>query len=165
MGLGAAGKRLLLEIVGWVLVVLGIAALVLPGPGLLALFAGLALLSQQYAWARRAVEPVRERALQTAADGVRTWPRILLSVGLALCLMAAGVLWAIRPEPPSWWTLRDGWWLMGGWGAGVTMVFSSLAALALIGYSYRHHRRPGANGSPEPADPAQTAAQNPPTRR
>lgn len=138
MGLGAAGKRLALEVVGWLLVVAGIAALVLPGPGLLALFAGLALLSQQYAWARRWVEPVRRRALKTAVDGVRTWPRILLSVGFALALMAAGVVWAVSPDPPSWWTLRDDWWLMGGWAAGATMIVSGIAALALIGYSLRY---------------------------
>ena len=36
------GKALALEVVGWILVVAGIAALILPGPGLLMLFAGLA---------------------------------------------------------------------------------------------------------------------------
>ena len=45
------GKRLLLEGLGWILVVVGIAALVLPGPGLLAIFAGMALLATQYEWA------------------------------------------------------------------------------------------------------------------
>ena len=44
-------------------VVLGVAAIFLPGPGLLGIFAGLALLSQQYEWAERRVEPVRLRAL------------------------------------------------------------------------------------------------------
>ena len=41
---GSAARRLVLEIIGWLLVVVGIAALVLPGPGLLAIVAGLALL-------------------------------------------------------------------------------------------------------------------------
>ena len=40
-----AAKRLLLEILGWVLLLAGIAALVLPGPGLLLMFAGLAILA------------------------------------------------------------------------------------------------------------------------
>ena len=39
---GAVAKRLVLEVVGWTLVVAGIAALVLPGPGLLMVFGGLA---------------------------------------------------------------------------------------------------------------------------
>ena len=54
-----AAKRIVLETLGWVLLLLGIAALFLPGPGLLGMFAGLALLSQQYDWAEKRVEPVR----------------------------------------------------------------------------------------------------------
>ena len=38
-------KRIVLECVGWVLLVVGVAAIFLPGPGLLCIFAGLALLS------------------------------------------------------------------------------------------------------------------------
>lgn len=63
-------KRLLLEILGWVLLVAGLAAIVLPGPGLILLFAGLAVLSQQYTWAERWLEPVQLRALRGAAQGV-----------------------------------------------------------------------------------------------
>src|SRR5690606_27906994 len=66
-GAAAATKRLLLETLGWVLIVAGLAALVLPGPGLLLLFAGLAVLSQQYDWAERRMHPVREAALRGAA--------------------------------------------------------------------------------------------------
>ena len=44
------------------------------------LFAGLALLSQQYEWAERRVEPIKEKALKAAAEGVETTTRITLSV-------------------------------------------------------------------------------------
>ena len=71
-------KRIVLETAGWALLVIGIIAIPLPGPGLLGVFAGLALLSQQYEWADRRVEPVRLRALRSAAEGVETWPRIVL---------------------------------------------------------------------------------------
>ena len=74
-------KRVVLETAGWILLVLGIAAMVLPGPGLLGVFAGLALLSQQYEWAERFTEPVKLRALKAAAEGVETVPRIVLSLG------------------------------------------------------------------------------------
>ena len=40
-----AAKRIVLEVVGWALLLIGVAALFLPGPGLLCIFAGLALLS------------------------------------------------------------------------------------------------------------------------
>jgi uncharacterized protein (TIGR02611 family) len=63
-------KRIALEILGWVLVVVGIAALILPGPGLLALAAGLAILSQQYEWAEKRVRPVERQAKKTAAESV-----------------------------------------------------------------------------------------------
>lgn len=56
-------KRIVVEGAGWVMVVAGVAAIALPGPGLLLLFGGLAILSQQYAWAARLVEPVQRKAL------------------------------------------------------------------------------------------------------
>jgi uncharacterized protein (TIGR02611 family) len=60
-------RRVVLEIIGWILVVAGVAALVLPGPGLLMIFAGLVILSQEYEWAERRLEPVKVRALRGAA--------------------------------------------------------------------------------------------------
>ena len=140
-----AAKRIVLETLGWVLLLVGIAAIFLPGPGLLGIFAGLALLSQQYDWAERRVEPVRIRALRGAAEGVETWPRIVASVLGALLLMAFGVLWILSPPAPGWWPLDDSWWLPGGIWTGVTQVVSGIIALALIVYSYRRfHGKPEA---------------------
>ncbi|UDY23310.1 PGPGW domain-containing protein [Nocardioides sp. Kera G14] len=138
-------KRLLLEGAGWILVAAGIAALVLPGPGLLMLFAGLALLSRQYTWAEKRVEPVRLRALRSAADGVSTNLRAMMSTLFALALGAVGVLWIVQPPAPSWWPLRSAYWLLGGAWTGVTLLISALLALALVGYSYRRfHGHPEA---------------------
>ena len=138
-------KRVLLEAVGWLLLLAGIAALVLPGPGLLLMFAGLAVLSQQYAWAERWVEPVRLRALRGAAESVATWPRIVGSSLFALGLVACGVLWVASPAAPDWWPLADGWWLPGGLWTGITQIVSGVLALALIVYSYRRfHGKPEA---------------------
>ena len=78
------GKRVGLEILGWVLIVAGIAGLILPGPGLLGIFAGLVILSQQYDWAERRVDPIKKKALGGASDAVQTWPRIVVAVGAAL---------------------------------------------------------------------------------
>ena len=140
-----AAKRIVLETLGWVLLLVGIAAIFLPGPGLLGIFAGLALLSQQYDWAERRVEPVRVKALRGAAEGVETWPRIVASVVGVVLLASFGVLWILDPPAPAWWPLSEAWWLPGGIWTGVTQIASGIIALALIVYSYRRfHGKPEA---------------------
>ena len=140
-----AARRIVLEVVGWVLLLAGIAALVLPGPGLILMFLGLAILSEQYTWAERWVTPVRLRALKGAAESVATWPRIVMSTAFALALMACGLLWIVSPDEPSWWPADAGLWLPGGLWTGVTQILSGILALLLIGYSYRRfHDKPDA---------------------
>jgi len=136
------GKRIVLEGLGWVLIVLGVAALVLPGPGLLMLFAGLALLATQYEWAERRLEPIQKAAFRTAEDSVKTWPRIILSTLFSLGLIVLGVAWGVHPGTPSWWPLADKFWLIGGWGAGGTLIASGILALGMIVYSFTHFRTP-----------------------
>lgn len=136
----STAKRILLECLGWILVVVGIAALVLPGPGLLALFAGVALLANQYEWAERRLEPVKKAALRTAADSVRTWPRVLMSSLGALGLVALGAYWGYGTPAPSWWPIDDRWWLTGGWGTGGSLIGSGIIAGAMIIYSYLNFR-------------------------
>jgi uncharacterized protein (TIGR02611 family) len=133
---GAVLKRVLVEGAGWLLVLAGIAALALPGPGLLMLFAGLAILSQQYDWAERRVEPVQRAALKAAAQGVQTWPRILASLLGVVWLCGIGVLWFLQPPAPDWWPADDKWWLFGGSATGITLFASGLLALAMIVYSF-----------------------------
>lgn len=133
-------RRIAIEVLGWTLVVGGIAALVLPGPGLLMLFGGLALLSQQYEWAERRLRPVEVMALKSAAHGVQTWPRIIASCAGALMIAAVGVAWGIRPAAPDLWPLADKWWLPGGWATAGTLVASSIIALAMIVYSFKRFR-------------------------
>ena len=133
-------RGLAIEAMGWLLVVAGIAALILPGPGLLGLFAGLALLSQRYAWAERRVEPVKRAALKAAADGVATMPRIVMSALGCVALLAVGATWWVHPPAPSWWPVHDRWWLVGGWATGLTIILSGIFALSLLVYSYRNFR-------------------------
>lgn len=132
-------KRIGLEVAGWVLLVIGIIAIPLPGPGLLAVFAGLLLLSQQYEWAEKRVEPVKMKALLGAAQGVESWPKIIASVVAALLLAGAGVFWILGPDQPSWWPLPDWSWLPGGIWTGITQIASAIFALGFIAYSYRRY--------------------------
>ena len=138
-------KRVGLEAVGWTLLVAGIAAMVLPGPGLLMIFAALAVLSQQYEWADRRLAPIKYRALKGAAESVENVPRIIVSLVGVAGLFGAGVLWLMGPEMPDWWPLPEWLWLAGGPATGVTLIASGLIALALLIYSYRRfHGKPDA---------------------
>lgn len=74
------------------LVAAGLAAMVLPGPGLLLLVGGLALLALRYAWAKRLLRPVKARAFLVAAQGVQTWPRLVFSVLGGLALIMTGIV-------------------------------------------------------------------------
>lgn len=147
---GGTAKRVVLETAGWLLLVVGIAALILPGPGLLGVFAGLALLSQQYDWAERRTDPIKYRALKAAAEGVETWPRIVVSLLGVVFLVVCGVVWIMRPPAPDWWPLSDFWWLPGGLGTGITQIVSAGIAVVLIVYSYRRFH--GESGALEELD-------------
>lgn len=143
--MNAAAKRLVLETLGWVVLVAGILALVLPGPGLLLTFAGLWILSTQYAWARRWTNPVKIKALRGAAEGVETIPRIVLSVLITLALVGVAIFWLLSPPPPGWWPLDDHWWLFGGRPVAITMLASSAIAIGLLVYSvHRFYGKPQA---------------------
>jgi hypothetical protein len=129
-------KRVAVEGLGWLLVIAGLAALVLPGPGLLLLFGGMALLATQYEWAERRLEPIRRGALKTASDSVKSWVRIASSAGFSVGLIVLGIVWGVHPPVPGWWPLADKWWLLGGWGTGATLIASGIIALGMVVYSY-----------------------------
>ena len=153
----STAKRVLVEGLGWILVVVGIAALVLPGPGLLALFAGVALLATQYDWAERRLEPIKTRALDAAADSVKTWPRLLLSTLGVLWLIGVGIGWALQPDAPTWWPLSNGWWLPGGMTTGISLAASGVIAGAMLVYSYLNFREIKADEHQANETPAATS--------
>jgi uncharacterized protein (TIGR02611 family) len=62
--IGRTGLRVLVTVVGFTLIALGLVLLVLPGPGILVIVAGFAVLATQYAWARTALEATKRRASQ-----------------------------------------------------------------------------------------------------
>jgi len=140
-----AARRIAIEVGGWALLLAGVAALVLPGPGLLLIFAGVAVLSQQYEWAEKRLDPIKYRALKGAAESVETWVRIIFSSLVAVALLIAGVIWIWSPDVPGWWPLRESWWLPGGIATGITQIASGLFAFVLLGWSYRRfHGNPDA---------------------
>ena len=63
-----SSKRIAVTVVGGVLVLGGLAMLVLPGPGLLVVVAGFAVLGTEYAWAAHALD--RSKAMAEAAGQI-----------------------------------------------------------------------------------------------
>lgn len=94
-------RKVFLGTLGVVLLLIGIAGLVLPGPGLLIMFAGVAVLALEFEWAERRVDYIRDRAMDAAEYGVATWPRILISVAGAVGVAIAGVVWMVNPRIPE----------------------------------------------------------------
>jgi hypothetical protein len=125
------------EVLGWFLVVLGLVLLVLPGPGMLALVAGVALLAPHYAWARRILDPLHDRAVEAAKHGVSTMPRILVGAAGVIWLFGIGAVWLASPAIPefSLWGLNIGPQLPGGRATGVGLIASGAAGGALLAYS------------------------------
>lgn len=58
---GQNTRRIAVSVIGFLLVAVGLALLVLPGPGLLVLAAGLAVLATEYAWARRMLDGAKQK--------------------------------------------------------------------------------------------------------
>lgn len=129
MGLGRSVKRALAAVGGGLLLVIGVVLLVLPGPGLLLVLAGLLVLASQFPSLGRYVEPVRRRAMKAAEDSVASPLRVAGSVTVGLLLIAAGLVWAL---------VR--WLPLSGWSTGSSLILSGLIVFALLVWSYRRVR-------------------------
>lgn len=127
------------EILGWALVAGGIVLVPLPGPGMVVLVAGVALLAPHYAWARRILDPLRERAVRGARKGVSTLPRIAGSIAGVLWLIGLGLAWLFSPTLPPFtvvgWTV--GPQLPGGHAAGIGLVTSGVVGALALAYSVK----------------------------
>ena len=83
-------KRVAALIGGGLLLVIGVVLLVLPGPGLLLVLAGLVILANQFPSIDKYVNPVEKRAMQAMEQSVASPLRITGSVLAGLALIAAG---------------------------------------------------------------------------
>jgi len=126
VGIGKQTKRILITVAGAVLLVVGVLLLVLPGPGLLLVLAGLLLLASEFPALERYVDPVRDRAMKAAEDSVSSPLRIAGSVLAGLALLAAGIVWGTVKSLP-----------FGGWSTGSSLILSSVILFALLIWSYR----------------------------
>lgn len=139
------------EVLGWILIPVGIIMMPAPGPGTLVLVTGIALLSRHYVWAQKVLDPLERKAIEAAKFGVATWPRILVSLLGVLWLVALGVIWWIKPEIPEFEILGVGFGPQlpaAGWGTSLGLWTSAIAALGLLIYSIMKWREPRHHHSP-----------------
>jgi hypothetical protein len=123
---GVLLRRIVVTILGVALVVVGVLLLVLPGPGLLLVLAGLIVLANEYPWAQRHVAPVRRQAIAAARFSVASRLRIAWTAMVGLALVVAGIVWMAVPSLP-----------FGGVGTGSSLVLSGVILLGLLAYSAR----------------------------
>jgi hypothetical protein len=119
-------KRWAIAIAGGLVFLIGVALLVLPGPGLLLVLAGLLMLASEFPALERYVDPVQERAMKAAEDSVSSPLRIAMSVCAGLGLIGAGVVWGLVPSLP-----------FSGWSTGSSLILSGIVLFALLIWSYR----------------------------
>lgn len=70
-----SGKRIAVFVVGVALLAGGIAMLVFPGPGLLVIIAGLAVLATEFAWAERMLTTAKRHASSAKDKASGIWRR------------------------------------------------------------------------------------------
>jgi len=83
--------RVPFALLGFTIVLVGIAMLVLPGPGLLVMAAGLAMLALEFSWAERVLERTLDRMTETSTR-VRRLGRLEKAVSALAGLAALGAL-------------------------------------------------------------------------
>lgn len=93
--IGRSGKRIAVTIAGFTVLLAGIVMMVTPGPGILAIFAGLAILATEYAWAEHALDKAKKRAGQAVKAATASPLRIALAIGATLAGIGAVILWFV----------------------------------------------------------------------
>lgn len=89
-----AFRLIAVTVVGWLLLIAGVVALVLPGPGMLLCLLGLLVLAREYAWARRSLTWARAKTQESVArsSSSRTATAASELGGLAMVLVGLAEL-------------------------------------------------------------------------
>lgn len=87
-------KRVLVGFVGGLVTLIGVVALVAPGPGWLIIFTGLGILASEFAWAARVLTSAKGVASRAAdAAKIQKKHQLLIFTGLSLASLLFLVIW------------------------------------------------------------------------
>ncbi|CAB4550166.1 unannotated protein [freshwater metagenome] len=87
-------KRVLVGFVGGLITLIGVVALVAPGPGWLIIFTGLGILASEFAWAARVLTSAKGVASRAAdAAKIQKKHQLLIFAGLSLASLLFLVIW------------------------------------------------------------------------
>lgn len=87
-------KRVLVGFVGGLVTLIGVVALVAPGPGWLIIFTGLGILASEFAWAARVLTSARGVANRAAnAAKIKKKHRLMIMAALIFLILVGLVIW------------------------------------------------------------------------
>jgi uncharacterized protein (TIGR02611 family) len=124
-----AVRRFAVTLVGAAVVILGVVLMPLPGPGLLIVAVGLAILATEYAWARRLLARTRAKAQEAQQTAVASPLRTAGTVIFALGLVGLGILAFLAADLP----LASPW-------TGTGLIIGGVVLLTTTWISYRQAR-------------------------
>jgi uncharacterized protein (TIGR02611 family) len=131
-------KRVAISIVGGAVLLIGVALLVLPGPGFLVIAAGFAILATEFDWAQRWLDRTKDRAMQALEQATQNVWGSVLSILFAVGMVVAGVVAIVVDDLPfaNVWT-------------GASVILGGLILLATTIYAIR---TPGTGHYPPDAE-------------
>src|SRR3954447_9712198 len=122
-------RRAGVTIVGLAIVAIGVVLLVLPGPGLVVVVAGLAVLATEYEWASRWLHRARMRAEQASAASTSNPVSTVLTFLCAFGLVAIGIALIVYEHLP-----------LANLSSGVGVIIGGLALLVITTMTLRKSR-------------------------
>lgn len=123
-------KRVVVAVLGFVLLLAGLALLVLPGPGFVCVIAGLFVLATQFDWAKRYADAAKVQAHQGIEEVRRSRWRAAFAGGSAVALLAVGII-ELTPIDLPWVTNMS----------AVLLIFSGVGLIGTLIYAERTRPR------------------------
>lgn len=110
-GLPSRTRKLVVALVGMIVLLVGVVMIPYPGPGWLVVFMGLAILAQEFPWARRALNYGRAQYDYWTKWVLSQHPAIRVLLFLLTCVIVILTIWLLNGYGliDSWFRLGQDW--------------------------------------------------------